>query len=50
MLLQKELFPNALWLNRMSNKRVNKCVFDYNSNQYKTQEMCDRVVFENTFL
>ena len=36
----------------MCDKVVNRCflVFDCISNQYKTQEMCDRVVSEYAFL
>ena len=34
----------------MHDKAVNICfVFDSIPNQYKTQEMCDRVVSENPF-
>ena len=36
----------------MYGKAVNRCffVFDFISDRYKTQEMCDRVVFEDPFL
>ena len=36
----------------MCNKEVNACVFIFYSilDQYKTQEMCDRVFAENPFL
>ena len=36
----------------MCNKRVNECIFVFDStpDQYKTQEMCDRIVSEDSFL
>ena len=35
----------------MCDKAVNRCFFVTDSipNQYKTQEMCDRIIYENPF-
>ena len=44
--------PECFMSQEMCNKAVNRCffVFDYVTDWYETQEICDRVVSEDPFL